>query len=93
MLESDADRVQMLLALGGQLVSGPNGEAIALFDPDYVLAGQVDETAITLSLCTSDAERVGLSRKGTSVTVGTDTYAVRTPQPDGAGMTLLILEK
>jgi hypothetical protein len=93
MLETDADRLQLLQALGGQTVAGPSGEATAIFDPDYVLAGSVDETAITLSLCTSDAERIGLNRKGADVTVGNETYRVRTPQPDGVGMTLLILEQ
>jgi hypothetical protein len=88
MLESDADRLESIKALGGLLVTCPRCNFWAIFDADYVNADGVDESGPALTCRMID---VSLLRKGDSVTVGVDAFRVRGFQPDGTGMTTVRL--
>jgi hypothetical protein len=93
MFESEADRVAMIRALGGVLVSAPRGTCDGLLETGYVGDGDlaVDNADARVTVRTSDATRLGLS-SGIALQVDGTSYLVRTPQPDGSGMTLLVLE-
>lgn len=94
MFESDADRLETIKALDGQLVSTDQGsEFWAIFDAEYVsvLGDPPIESAGPVLQCrTSDARSYGV-RKDTRISIGAETYRVHRHEPDGTGMSLLFL--
>jgi hypothetical protein len=89
-METDADRLASIKALGGQLVSAEHGDFWAIFDNDYLPAagGMVESVGPALSCRTSDVETMP---KGSTVLVGSTTYRIARAESDGTGMTLLVL--
>lgn len=71
---------------GGAAVTG-------IFDRDYMasLGGQVSATGPAFGVKTSDVAARGIAF-GTAITIGGTAYTVRDTQPDGTGVTLLLLE-
>lgn len=90
MLESDADRAAYLEAFGDDCTCDA-GPFRAIFDNGYVLSGELGETAPALVMTTADVERLGL-REGITVTVRAKAYRVRRSEPDGTGMSVVILD-
>ncbi|MDQ1345051.1 MAG: hypothetical protein QG586_581 [Pseudomonadota bacterium] len=90
MIETERDRLSMLRVLGETVRVGAV-DLWAIFDHDYVLAGEVEQRVPTLTIRTSDAE-AHCKAKGASVTVAGRVYRIRRHEPDGTGMSRLILE-
>jgi len=78
----------MLQALGEQVTYGA-ASIYAVFEHAYVEVGGVESLHPTLLVRDSDVSGVA---HGTSITVGGTAYTVRGIEPDGTGMTTLILE-
>ena len=83
----------MILALGGQTVTGIGGSFAAIFDNGY--AGNLGDPVVegtnpTLAARTSDLANVD---KGDTVTVASTSYKVARLEPDGTGMTTVILKR
>ncbi len=93
MLETDADRLSRIRALGGVVVSAPAGQFEALFDVDHVGIGDVpvDSASPRLTASSSDLERCQV-HQGTALVVAGNTYVAQSIQPDGLGMAYVILE-
>lgn len=91
--ESDADRLAMLVALGGVRVSAPGGSFHGVLEVDYEAVGEVgvESTSPRLTVRSSDMERCRVYL-GAALHIGQDVYQVRSVQPDGTGMTVLVLE-
>ena len=94
MFESDSDRLALIRALGGMPCQAPRGDLQGIFDADYVGVGDVpvDSSGPRLTVRSSDATRLGIG-VGVSVLVAGTPYVVRSVQPDGLGMTGLILDE
>lgn len=94
MLESDADRLDMLRALGGIQVQVDGRSVLAIFETEYAdaqLGGIVVQSAQPrLSCRTSDVEDV---RTGAVANVRGASFTVTSNEPDGAGMSFLVLER
>lgn len=94
MLESDADRLEMIKSLDGQLVTPSVGANFwAVFDAEYVsILGDppVESVSPALQCRTSDVSSRQII-KGTQIIVGVVSYSVHRHQPDGTGMSLLLL--
>lgn len=95
-LESDADRLAMIQALGGREVPGPDGKpfwAVFKFEFIDVLGGpSVEGRQPFLECRTSDVTTLGID-KDTDLTVKGEPYRVRRHEPDGEGWSLLILKR
>lgn len=93
MIESDADREAMMRSLGGVTIAVPRGTFLAYLETDYVAIGDPPiETSVTRLMVTdSDLFWFGVSI-GSVLTAGEERYTVRSVQPDGTGMSLLLLE-
>lgn len=95
-MDTDADRLALIEGLGGVLVQTSSGEFQAVFDRQYLgdNVGEVDIESRTPALTcrTSDIDRVGL-RKGQLVTVPEGDFKMRRHEPDGTGMSVVILEQ
>ncbi len=90
-MESEADRRASLKALGGQCYPTAAGPLLAIFDNEY-MEGVGTETRLPVLTCaTADAEAVEATRKGAEVTVDGKVYRVDRHEPDGTGMSRLIL--
>lgn len=94
-MESDADRLAMLQALGGTQVQAQGATFTALFDAAYQAA--LSDPAIegvhpALTCRTADVERLALT-KGLPLTVGGVAYRILRHEPDGTGMSLLVLKR
>ncbi len=95
MLDSDADRLEIIKSLGGQLLPVSGGEFWAIFDRDFseVLGGPSVETRQPFLECrTSDVLALGLDKE-IDISVGNLPYRVRRHEPDGTGMSRLILKR
>jgi hypothetical protein len=69
------------------------GQALsAVFRNGYSDAGDTETRVPQLTCPTVDVERLQLDRKGASVDVDGKTYRIRRHEPDGTGMSRLILE-
>lgn len=90
-MESDADRLASIKALGGLLVRFQGGEFWAIFDNDYqdVLNGMVEGRGPALSARTMDVQELP---KDVVVPVSGTDYRIKRPEPDGTGMTVLLLK-
>lgn len=97
-METESDRLAAIQALGGQLVTTDTGSFWAIFDNNHVTVQsdtghQQDDSAPQLTMRTSDAERAGL-QKGTILKLlkSGALFVVRDAQPDGTGMSTIILD-
>lgn len=91
-METEADRLESLRALGGQLLSCDSGSFMAIFDNVYLDSGGIDEMASYLTCRTSDVVALKLV-KGSVIPIASVPYKVRRNESDGTGMTRLVLEK
>lgn len=90
-MESDADRASMLRGLGGSLFETSVGQILAIFDNEFVDGVEVEGRQPVLTCRTSDVERLRV-QKGATVAVEAANYRVRRHEPDGTGLSRLILE-
>jgi hypothetical protein len=88
-VENSADRLAMLSDFG-QTVSIDGSDVTAIYDEDYVESLDIAGTRPLLYCRTSDVESAG---HGDSVEVDGIDYTVAKVQPDGTGLTVLILEE
>ena len=80
-----------LRVLGGEEHDTDAGPLLGIFDHDYVEGVDVEARPPTLTCNTAAVERLQL-RKGARVTVSGVAYRVRRHEPDGTGLSRLILE-
>lgn len=96
MFENDADRLAIIKSLGGQLVSDDGGQHLwAIFEHGFsaVLGSPEVETSEPYLQCrTSDFNGLMLS-KDSQLLVGTESYRIRRAEPDGTGMTRVVLKR
>lgn len=90
-MESDTDRLQLLLAVGGAQIVTPAGAFVGVFDNAYADALEVEGTRPALTCRASDVSRLSL-KKGVRVDVEAASYRIRRIEPDGTGMSVLVLE-
>lgn len=91
MMESDADRLAMIKSLGGQLISHAQGSFWAIFDRDFLLVTDaVESRQPALTARTIDVAELS---KDTTLDVGGEIYRIKRPEPDGTGMTTIILKR
>jgi hypothetical protein len=91
MIESEADRLMYLQAFGVS-VSSDRGDLVGIFDAEYVSPGDIEDAAPMLECRESDVRRLSLA-KGSVLQINSATYRVRRHEPDGTGMSRLILEQ
>jgi hypothetical protein len=92
-MESDAGRLAMIKGLGGQLVRHEQGEFWAIFDNEYLalLDGAVESRGPALiAVRTSDVHEL---LKDSWLQVGDESYRVKQQQPDGTGMSVVLLKR
>lgn len=94
MFETEADRLEMIKSLGGRPVRHANGEFWAIFDNGYlgISAADIDveERGPRLTCRTSDVIAL---RKDAALEVCNATYRLARAEPDGTGMTVLVLRE
>ena len=90
-LESDADRLLFLstddFATTATIAGSP---VLGIFDDEYGEVLDIEGTVPVFLCRTSDVAAVA---HGTTVTINAVAYTARGKQPDGTGMTLVILEE
>jgi hypothetical protein len=102
-MDSEADRQAMIRSLGAcARVITSTGHADCVFDDQSVRQPadsgfEVAETSPQLTVTTAEAKRLGLNIRGASVAVeqacgDRKAFRVRDPQPDGSGMTIIVLD-
>lgn len=95
-MDTDADRQVMIESLGGVRVQSNGGEFTAVFDYQYVGDGvgeaDVESRSPTLTCRTSDFDAAKV-RKGQMLSLPIGSFKVRRHQPDGTGMSTVILEQ
>ena len=91
-METAADRAAMLEALGGQWMTTPGGQFLAIFDREYISSDDIEGNVPVLRCDEADVQAKRL-QKGTPVDVpGQATqYKVRRLEPDGVGMVRIVL--
>lgn len=95
MLDSDADLLALIRDSGGVECKVNRGSLQAIFDNEFVESETepgVEGRQPVLACRTSDVTNLEI-RKGTHVTIGTDYYRVQRHEPDGTGMSRLVLRK
>lgn len=92
MIESDATRLRMIKAVGGVLVSHGSGSFWAIFDREFSLSvdGSVESRQPVLTARTSDV--CELPKDVVLDVCGTE-YRIKRQEPDGTGMSLVILKR
>lgn len=92
MIESDADRLASIKALGGLLVRHPGGSFWGLFDREFSLSvdGAIESRQPAINARTCDVKDMA---KDTVFTVDGEDFRLKRSEPDGTGMTLLILKR
>lgn len=90
-MDTAADRAAILSGLGGLTVHGPRGTFVGVLETEYVGVGDVDSAAPRLTADSANLMRCGVDA-GVALRIADDTYIVRSVQPDGTGMTTLVLE-
>jgi hypothetical protein len=91
-VETAADRTAMLADYGSTVTKADASTFVAIFDNDF-LAVDVDESEVESSeptLLARTADVSGLAH-GDSLTISAVSYTVRGIQPDGTGMTQIML--
>lgn len=93
LLESDADRLAMLRALGGVTIQGPRGTFVGILDEPGIAVGDlpVASTAPVLIARTSDLAAAGVV-VGSLLRAPEAAYLARAIRPDGSGMADIELE-
>lgn len=96
-METDADRLESIKALGGQLVPTDRGEFWGIFDNDFQLAlgdGGIESLGPAISSClASDVKRLEL-RKDSLVIIDGAPYKVHRVESTGVpGFSTLLLSK
>ena len=90
-LESDADRLLFLstdeFAVTATISASP---VVGIFDNEFAEAIDIEGTVPAFECRTSDVAAVV---HGTTVTINTIAYTCHGKQPDGTGMTVLILQE
>lgn len=87
--ETDADRLAVIQCCDGQLVTVATASVWGIFENAYAEDLNIAGTRPQLRCRTTD---VSTAIVGTAVVVNELSYLVRGVQPDGTGMTVLILE-
>lgn len=91
-IESDATRLAMLQAVGGQTIRAAHGTFVGVFGDDYVGIGDgvadVESSAPMVTCRTSDVTRL-LIERGERLTIDDEYYTVVSHRPDGTGITIL----
>ena len=90
-MDTEHDRLSLIFALGGVYVLAGDGQFIAAFDREYAESIDIEGRVPLLHCRSSDVERLSL-KKGVLVTVGDESFRVKRHEPDGTGMSRLILE-
>lgn len=93
-METDADRLESIKALGGLRASVRGQYFWAIFDNAYIeILDGIESTTPALSSCrTSDIERVQLV-KDDVIEIDGKQWRMKTHQPDGTGMSIVALRK
>lgn len=90
-MDTDADRLAMIKSLGGQLVSVRGREFWAIFDNDFALAnGMVESSGPALTCRTSDFLEIGITKNDAVLNLP-ESLVVKDHQPDGTGMSIVML--
>ena len=95
MLDSDADLLALIRDSGGVECKVNKGSFLAIFDNEFVESETepgVEGRQPVLTCRSSDVGNLEI-RKGSHVTIGADSYRVQRPEPDGTGMSRLVLRK
>ena len=91
-VETTADRTAMLADYGSTVTKADASTFVAIFDNDFLAVdldeSEVESTEPTLLARTADVS--GLAH-GDSLTISSTSYTVRGIQPDGTGMTQIML--
>jgi hypothetical protein len=90
-MDTEAQRLELLWALGGGTVAAQNGSMVGVLDNEFAEAADTETTVPVMSCTTLDVKRLEI-RKGSKVTYAGTVYAVRRHEPDGSGMSRLLLE-
>jgi hypothetical protein len=94
-MDTDADLLELINGLGGVRVLASNGEFQGIFDRQYLSDGvglEVEARTPALTCRSSDVDRLRL-RKGAALTVPDGAFKVRRHEPDGTGISILVLEQ
>jgi hypothetical protein len=91
-METDADRLASIKALGGQLITSAYGQFWGIFDREFALSidGSVETRQPVLEARTLDVEDIP---KDAVIQIGSDNFRVKRSEPDGTGMTMLVLKR
>lgn len=96
-IESDSDRLDIVRTLAGittdeVTVRHPTGSFVAIFDRPSALTpdGSVETRQPVLVARSSDIDSL---TKDTPLSVGADEYRVKRLEPDGTGITTIILKR
>ena len=97
-LETDEMRLQALTLLGAVVVTAPSGGTLyGIYDGQYQLGGAepgIEGTGPQLQCRTSDVERLGLRKQDLLAIAGkADPHRLVRHEPDGTGMSILVLHK
>ena len=92
MFETDDDRLAAIQALGGVTVTASGICFAAIFDAEFTDGLDIEGSAPVLTVRSSDATRVQL-RKGVRVDVEGASYVVRRIEPDGTGISRVVLSQ
>lgn len=90
-MQSDADRLAMIKSLGGQLARPKDGQPFwGLFDREFLLTGAVETRVTALNARSCDVASLD---KEAPLEVDGEDFKIKRLEPDGTGMTLLILKR
>ena len=91
-VETAADRTAMLADYGSTVTKADASTFVAIFDNDFLAVdldeSEVESTEPTLLARTADVSDLA---HGDSLTISSTSYTVRGIQPDGTGMTQIML--
>jgi hypothetical protein len=91
MIESDATRLRMIKAVGGVLVRHDAGTFWAIFDREFALSvdGVVESRQPVITARTSDVSALA---KDTVLTICDENFRIKRHEPDGTGMSVVVLK-
>lgn len=95
MSDSHLDLYCLLRDTGGETMKADRGEFVGIFDNEFLeLAGDppIETRTPTIMARDVDVERLEL-RKAATVTRGTKAYRIDRLEPDGTGLTRIVLRK
>ncbi len=97
-MDSDADRLEMVRAVGFGASLKHDGRSFSVvFDADFLLAGEVEERSPVATMRSSDVADAGLQKDSVAEVFNPfdgsrKNYRVKRFEPDGTGMTMVILK-